>query len=131
MRVDDLVHHLILNIHQQMRKEREHMHWAIQKLGIFSPENRCSQLKEKLDINIYNLINNWKKNIDKKKSIVKETANTLELLNPIAILSRGYSITRTIPDKSVVRDAEAVSKGQQLEILLGKGSLNVTVGRKQ
>jgi len=47
------------------------------------------------------------------------------MLSPTTILSRGYSITRTIPDKAVVRYAREVSKGQKLEILLGKGSLNV------
>ena len=48
-------------------------------------------------------------------------SSRLELLNPTAILSRGYSITRTIPEKQVVRSAKTVSAGQELEILLGVG----------
>jgi exodeoxyribonuclease VII large subunit len=42
-------------------------------------------------------------------------------------LQRGYSITRTIPDRSVVRNANKVAIDQQLEILLGRGKLAVSV----
>ena len=46
-------------------------------------------------------------------------------MNPISILDRGYSITRTIEDQTVVRDSKTVLKGQKLEIILAKGKLNV------
>ena len=46
-------------------------------------------------------------------------------MNPLSILSRGYSITRTIPDKHVIRSAETVSHGEELEIVLWNGSLHV------
>ena len=51
----------------------------------------------------------------------------LEALNPLAILKRGYSITRTIPARTIVRDAGTVRPAQPLEILLGNGRLTVTV----
>jgi exodeoxyribonuclease VII large subunit len=51
-------------------------------------------------------------------------------LNPSAILNRGYSITRTIPDGSVVRDARRVNLEQNLEVLLAKGSIRCRVKRK-
>ena len=60
-----------------------------------------------------------------KKTNLREITSALDLLNPTAILSRGYSITRTIPDNSVVRNAKEVAHGQDLEILLGTGSLTV------
>jgi len=127
MRMDELANRLNINIHRHLRNERKRMHWNIQKLGIYSPENQCKQLKDKLDINIYNLHNNLDKYIIAIKTALRETTNSLELLNPSAILSRGYSITRTIPEKSVVRNAESVTQGQALEILLGRGSLNVKI----
>jgi exodeoxyribonuclease VII large subunit len=51
----------------------------------------------------------------------------LDALNPMAILERGYSITRTLPDRSVVRSAKKVTIDQNLEILLGHGQLTVVV----
>ena len=55
----------------------------------------------------------------------------LEALNPMAILQRGYSITRTLPARSVVRSTRQVKIKQKLEVLLGKGQLTVTVNEKQ
>jgi exodeoxyribonuclease VII large subunit len=48
-------------------------------------------------------------------------------LNPTAILARGFSITRTLPETTVVRDSTAVSPAQALEVVLAKGSLTCEV----
>ena len=45
----------------------------------------------------------------------------------MAVLERGYSITRSLPDAQVVRNAASVSSGDRLEILLGSGSLEANV----
>jgi exonuclease VII large subunit len=45
-------------------------------------------------------------------------------------LERGYSITRTIPDATIVKNSESVYLGQNLEVLLDKGSLTCRVGGK-
>ena len=49
----------------------------------------------------------------------------LEALNPLAILKRGYSITRSVPQRTIVRNARQVKIGQSLEIVLGRGQLTV------
>lgn len=130
LHTDDLTNRLVNNFHRQLQTERQHWHWHIQKLAIYSPANRCAQLKDQLNLIHDNLFKFYNNAINDKAFVLRELSNVLELLNPTAILSRGYSITRTIPDKTVVRDADSASQGQQLEILLGKGSLNVTVKNK-
>ena len=45
----------------------------------------------------------------------------------MGILERGYSITRSLPDAQLVRDAESVTIGDRLQILLGTGSLEAQV----
>ena len=54
---------------------------------------------------------------------IRELTAKLGVLNPLAILARGYSVTRTIPDATVVKDARTVALDQDLEVLLGKGRL--------
>jgi len=54
----------------------------------------------------------------------------LHILNPTAILSRGYSITRTLPDAVVVKDPETVNIDQDLEIMVEKGTLYAKVWDK-
>jgi exodeoxyribonuclease VII large subunit len=53
----------------------------------------------------------------------------LRALNPQAILKRGYSITRTLPQKDIVTNAAGLSQGQPLEVQLFKGRIEVTVHR--
>ncbi len=59
----------------------------------------------------------------------RELAARLQALSPLAILSRGYSITRSVPEAAVIRNANDVSVGQDLEILLARGALLCTVKR--
>lgn len=46
----------------------------------------------------------------------------LHAVSPLAVLGRGYSITR-LPDGTVVRDAAEVAPGAELETLLGTGKV--------
>lgn len=50
----------------------------------------------------------------------------LEMLNPNAVLSRGYSILRDL-DGNVVRDAEQVVLGQVLDVTLSRGHLSAEI----
>jgi len=125
IRMDDLTNRLTINAKRHLQLRQERLSWHTQKLAIYSPGNHCKQLKEKLYISNHNLFKYYTNLIDNKKTNLREITSALDLLNPTAILSRGYSITRTIPDNSVVRNAKEVSHGQDLEILLGTGSLTV------
>jgi exodeoxyribonuclease VII large subunit len=44
-------------------------------------------------------------------------------MSPVAILSRGYSITRTIPEARVIKNPESVSLDQDIEVMVAKGRL--------
>ena len=54
----------------------------------------------------------------------------LALLNPTAILEKGYSITRALPARTVITASDKVAQGQTLEILLAAGRLHVIVDKK-
>ena len=53
-------------------------------------------------------------------------AAKLNALSPLAVLTRGYSITETAGG-SVVRDSENVNAGDEINIRLAKGSLKAEV----
>jgi len=69
--------------------------------------------------------------LNNKRSLLRENRGRLYDLNPTAILKRGYSITRTIPEAGVVKTARSVSIGQNLEVMLSKGTLVVNVHKKK
>jgi exodeoxyribonuclease VII large subunit len=61
--------------------------------------------------------------LNNKKFLFREINAKLHALNPNAILDRGYSIVRTIPEAIVVRDPRAIDIGQDLEITVARGKL--------
>jgi exodeoxyribonuclease VII large subunit len=88
-------------------------------------------LNEKLNQINNNLLNYIRICLIKKQFLLRELDAKLTALSPNAILDRGYSITRTIPDAVIVRNPQQVEIGQDLEVMVAKGSLICSVKRKQ
>jgi exodeoxyribonuclease VII large subunit len=86
-------------------------------------------LKNKLrnDINYHSLLKNIKIYISDQKNSLTRAQTAIQALNPLAVLQRGYSITRTLPEKTVVDDPRKTFQGQGLEVLLAKGVIQVVV----
>src|SRR5437867_2453260 len=54
---------------------------------------------------------------------LEESIGTLHALSPLAILGRGYSITRRWPELTVLRAASAVAPGEVVHVRLAAGEL--------
>jgi hypothetical protein len=48
-------------------------------------------------------------------------------LSPLAVLNRGYSITRRLPDGPILRSAEGVGAGDRIAVRLAAGSLHAHI----
>lgn len=53
----------------------------------------------------------------------------LDSLSPLAVLGRGYSLTRLLPSGAIVRSAAQTCPGDAIEILLRQGALDARVER--
>ncbi len=51
----------------------------------------------------------------------------LEALSPLAILTRGYSVTIKLPDGAIIKDSKSIKKGDQVQTRLGKGKFRSRV----
>ena len=130
LHVDDLMLRLIRLTKNVVGRNRELVSWWAGRLQINNPQVQIDKLKERVEIiksNIQYYIRIYYKTNSAKLEIQVARLSTL---SPIAILERGYSITRTISDKTVVKSAGSVEIGQNLDILLARGSLVCRVGRK-
>jgi exodeoxyribonuclease VII large subunit len=54
-------------------------------------------------------------------------AARLESLSPLNVLARGYSLTRTWPERRLVSSMRAVAPGEQVEVLLHDGKVRARV----
>jgi len=58
---------------------------------------------------------------------LRARAGQLQALSPLAVLQRGYSITRRVSDGTIVRDAEGLIVGEPLLLTFANGAARVRV----
>ncbi len=130
LKLDEDTGRLIRAMMNQIQLRRERLAWRHDKLSYNNPSFYIIKLNEKLDRTNALLLQSIRSCISECQARLREANAKLESLNPTAILARGFSITRTLPETTIVRDSAAVSLGQALEIVLAKGSLTCEVKEK-
>jgi exodeoxyribonuclease VII large subunit len=106
-----------------VRREREHLDFWHNRLDANTPRLLLIKVKKQLEQINDNLIKSLIISNHSKQIKIRELTAKLEALNPLAILARGYSVTRTIPEAAVIKDPQNVALDQELEIMLAKGRL--------
>ena len=130
LKTDDMLDRLNRAFKNSFKKHHEQLWWRIERLFSNNPLKQIKLLKNKLDIKNTNIQIYTQILLNSKRSKLRELEAKLHTLSPKAILARGYSITRTIPDATVVRDPLELSIGQDLEVMVAGGSFICTVKRK-
>lgn len=130
LRTDDMFARLIRSYKNRDFQWRERLEWRVERLNANNPLIHINKLNEELAQEYDNLLIYIKISLNEKHFLLRELTSRLNALSPNAILARGYSIARTIPDAVVVRDPQEVSIGQDLEVLLAKGSIICSVKGK-
>lgn len=129
--IDDYYERLLRAFSNDIKLKRKHTSFWQDRLITCSPLVRQNLAKDSLKKEYDNL----KKNIDlllqKKRSGLNRLITGLYALSPKAILERGYSITRSLPEQKVILDANSVKPGQSLEIILARGIITSTVSGPQ
>ena len=92
-----------------------------------SPLDRCLEKQQQLDELIgelnYNMRHCLELALERSNSLVQR----LGALSPLSILSRGYSLSMLMPQKSIIKDASGVKIGDKLKTVLAKGGFISTV----
>ena len=65
--------------------------------------------------------------VQRKRAALESLYGRMYALSPAAVLARGYSITRRLPDGAVLTDAAAAEPGRDVEVLLSKGSITARI----
>jgi exodeoxyribonuclease VII large subunit len=127
IRLDDVFIRMNRAFKHSVNQQQQRLQWWSNRLKKNSPQNRIDALRDTVTKNHETLVFLTTSLINTKKLTLKELSGRLNALNPIAVLDRGYSITRTVPDKTIISDANTVSVDQLIEILLAKGSIRCRV----
>ena len=121
LRTDDITSRLVGNFLNHLKQKRKDLAWRIEILQANSPLKSIPLLNERLEQINSDLLSFLKIYSISKRAILNELSARLNAVNPEAILARGYSITRTIPERIIVKETTSVAIDDKLEIMVRDG----------
>ena len=111
-------------LEKTLKKFRELEHLLLRRLYMFekATERKKYELKRKME----KIREGLEKYLDRTSSKLASLGEALASLNPASVLGRGYSIARDKEGK-IIKKAEEVEIGEEISLLLGKGSITSLV----
>lgn len=125
--LDELAMRLLRSIRSQMEQGEVRTGLLASRLNAVIPTHRINRQRE--------LFNGLKRRlllaVDSRLRIKRQglglAIGKLDTLSPLATLHRGYSITRLLPERNVLRDTSQAKTGDKLETRVSNGTVISTV----
>ena len=131
LRLDDLRNRMLIRVGQNTQDHRKTLKAVSGTLILNSPMHAITLLSQELQFHRRSLVQALGGSLEGKKRDVRSLVDKLDSLSPLSILERGYSITRKIPDMIVVKDSGQVATGDEVRVLLAKGTVDCRVEKTQ
>src|SRR5206468_9719387 len=123
---------LSLRLRRAMTGELRHTSHRVEMLASTlrstSPVARVANGRHRLERLDARLSAAFTRGCDRSRFRLRALVAKLDSLSPLAVLGRGYSLTRA-PDGAIVRSARQVKAGDDVQVLLHEGSLDCRVAR--
>ncbi len=126
-RLDEIDTRLINGIQRIIKDRQHHIEKLIKDVNSFNPQNRIVLNKQRMDAMINSLCRNFFHLVELKKKEFHGLIAMLDNLSPLAILSRGYSITYKLPDRTIVKLSSEVQRGDKVDVRLHEGAITCIV----
>ncbi|MFC1823671.1 exodeoxyribonuclease VII large subunit [Thermodesulfobacteriota bacterium] len=127
LRLDDIHGRLTRMLDFIIKDNKQRINRENRALILHTPTKILLTLRQKIDFHRRSLIIMVGKRLNEEKLGLNLSEGKIKDLNPSSVLSRGYSITRKLPGKVILKDAADTKKGDRLAITLSKGNLECLV----
>lgn len=91
------------------------------RLDINNPIAKLNREKDKINVNVNRLNTNINHIIELKRNLFDHYKSLLEEKNPLAIMSKGYSINKV--NNIIITDVNKIKKGDKLETVMANGKI--------
>ena len=126
-RLDETENRLNFSFERVMKDRRYHVEVLLNGVCSFNPRHYILLYHQKLETHTCSILKNTSHLIALKKKTLHGVIARLDSLSPLAILSRGYSITHKLPSRAVIKTSSDVQRGDKVDIRLHEGNIVCTV----
>lgn len=114
---------LMSSLRQRTQRARMQLDSLAGRRCLTRPLDRIHDLSRKLDELEGRLKRGVRQAVETSRQQIHSLAASLNALSPLAVLDRGYSLTKRVSDGELIRDAAEITVGDQLSTLLASGSV--------
>ena len=122
-RLDALYERMSREARHQQQMKRTHLAGMVPKLRVLSPRKKILVSMAKLEDNLKRLRMANGSFLQNRADALETAAGRLELVSPLAVLARGYSLAYKEPAGALVKKAEDVRAGESVRLRLSQGGL--------
>jgi exodeoxyribonuclease VII large subunit len=131
LRLDDVWSRISRGFSRHLADRRDRLSVVGRRLHRCSPQILARNLNILLKHRRQTLLSAMQFIFESRKSSFCTAAARLDALSPLAILERGYSVTRALPGYALVKDVQQVSVGQNVEVTVSRGAMICRIERKR
>lgn len=125
--VDDLKDRITAAFFHRTQKLRHELEQMQLRLAHRNPEVAVRERKILLKNIQKDLCGNFSSRLKTHKERLLKNTAVLESLSPLAVLQRGYSITRRMENGAIIRQTEGLAVGEDVNVLLARGSFKAKI----
>ncbi len=125
--LDDLRERLGAALHHEKQNQYNDLRQLELRLRHQSPARQINEKKILLKNIQKDIFNNFSYYIAVLKEKLQKNSAILESLSPLGVLQRGYSITRSMGSGMIVRQANALNVGEDVNVQLARGNFNAKI----
>lgn len=114
---------LVRVMQERVREQRRRLQRATESKVFRHPRRMLDQSKQYVDVLNLRLIRAFQTLTTARSHKFTKQAEKLAVLNPLAVLRRGYSIARSYPQRRIIKTIGTITPGEEIEVILADGTL--------
>jgi exodeoxyribonuclease VII large subunit len=124
LRCDDLTERLEMATQRYFEDLGRHVEMFVQRLG--TPLERVRRGRERLQLSVFQLRAGQQKRLESRKRDFAQMVAVLESLNPLRVVSRGYSLVSRA-DGAIVKNSRHLQIGESVDVRFASGSARARI----